>query len=90
MPTDTTLIDELAEVGTELREELGELRDEVVDLGAELQGELTDLGREVRVELKHALGRVIDARRRRQVGALFVNIVVAAGLVAAVAMAFLA
>lgn len=97
MPVDTGLIGEFAEIGVELRDELSELRDDVAELGADLRNEVIDLGREVRVEAvllrahwRRAFAIHFDAGRRRRLAGLLINVVVAAGVIAALGMAFLA
>lgn len=94
-PVDTGLIGEFIELGAEVRADLAELGADVVELGAELRTELTDLGREVRVETrvvrarwKRALRIHLTPARRRRLAAAALNVAIAAGVAAAVLMAF--
>jgi len=94
---DTGLIGEFAEIGTELRDELSELRDDMVEVGVDLRSEVVDIGREMRVEAvvlrarwQRALAIHFDAARRRRLAGLMLNVAIAAGLIVAGVMAFLA
>jgi len=96
-PIESTLVGDLAELGTELKDELVEVGGELADLGAELRHDVADLGREVRAEaaglrreLKSVVAEVLDAKQRRRLGVLLVNLAIGLGVAAAVLLAILA